>query len=104
MDVRRPARTHRRKSEQSQADNLRLLAFVDLAGTHSNRTDIVQDFAELQKQTERSGPYTPMPPRPSRPGVRKKQFGSDEVAEIIGKYIAGASMAELTVEHHMAKR
>ncbi|WP_405177829.1 hypothetical protein OG225_26755 [Nocardia sp. NBC_01377] len=38
--------------------------------------------------------------------MRKKQLliGSDEVAEIIGKYIAGASMAELTVEHHMAKR
>ncbi len=32
MDVRRPARTHRRKSEQSQADNLRLLAFVELPG------------------------------------------------------------------------
>jgi hypothetical protein len=37
-------------------------------------------------------------------GGPKKQLGPAETAQIVAKYEAGASMVQLKVEHHMAKR
>ncbi|WP_156769320.1 hypothetical protein [Nocardia sp. 852002-20019_SCH5090214] len=77
---------------------------MDMAGTYSNRTDLLNDFAELRERLQASGPRQSKPspvPRPS--GGPKKQLTSDEAATIVAKYEAGASMAQLKVEHHMAK-
>ncbi|MFG1791318.1 hypothetical protein [Nocardia sp. NPDC049149] len=77
---------------------------VDMAGTYSNRTDLLQDFAELRKRIEVSGPHRSKPSPPKTSGGRKKQLGPSETADIITKYTAGTSMAQPKVEHHMAKR
>ncbi|MGV9679339.1 helix-turn-helix domain-containing protein [Nocardia sp. NPDC003482] len=75
-----------------------------MAGTYSNRTDLLEDFADLRKQLETTGPRraTLVPTRTS--GGPKKQLTPEEAATIVAKYEAGASMAQLKVEHHMAKR
>ncbi|MFI6777500.1 hypothetical protein [Nocardia sp. NPDC050412] len=75
-----------------------------MAGTYSNRADILEDFTELRKRIKLSGPRRSRSSLPWTSGGPKKQLGPDEVAEIIAKYEAAASMVQLKVEHHMAKR
>jgi hypothetical protein len=77
---------------------------VDMSGTYSNRTDILQDSTELQRRIELSGPRRSKPSPPKASGRIKKQLTSEEAAEIVAKYEAGASMVQLRAEHHMAKR
>ncbi|MEV6135177.1 hypothetical protein AB0L63_03740 [Nocardia sp. NPDC051990] len=77
---------------------------MDLARTYSNRTDLLQNFAEPRERIDQSGPRRSKPLPPKKAGGRKKQLGPAEVAEIIAKYTAGTSMAQLKAEHHMAKR
>ncbi|NQE91012.1 helix-turn-helix domain-containing protein [Nocardia terpenica] len=78
---------------------------VDMAGIYSNRTDLLDDFAELRRRLQASGPRQSKPsPAPRSSGGPKKQLASDEAATIVAKYEAGASMAQLKMEHHMAKR
>ena len=77
---------------------------VDMAGTYSNRTDILQDIAELRRRIELSGPRRPRPPQPVSSGGPKKHLGPDEVTALVAKYVAGASMPQLMAEHHIAKR
>lgn len=77
---------------------------VDMAGTYSNRTDLLGDFAELRKRVELSGPRRSILPGLRTSGGSKKQLTPDEAAAIVAKYEAGASMAQLKIEHHMAKR
>jgi hypothetical protein len=77
---------------------------VDMAGTYSNRTDILENFAELCKQLEINGPRRSKASQPRASGGVKMQLGPAEAAQIIAKYAAGTSMAQLKVEHHMAKR
>ncbi|WP_282777445.1 helix-turn-helix domain-containing protein [Nocardia sp. CC201C] len=75
-----------------------------MAGTYSNRTDLLEGFAELRRRIEQSGPRRSQPTRLRASGGPKKQLTPEEAAEIVAKYEAGASMAQLKVEHHMAKR
>ncbi|MGV9662776.1 hypothetical protein [Nocardia niigatensis] len=75
-----------------------------MAGTYSNRTDLLDNFAELHDRLSRSGPRRARPSKHRTSGGPKKQLTPDEAAEIVAKYEAGASMAQLKVEHHMAKR
>ncbi len=75
-----------------------------MAGTYSNRTDILEEFAELLKRIELSGPRRSKPERMRTSGGPKKLLTPEETAQIVAKYEAGASMAQLKVEHHMAKR
>ncbi|WP_425298301.1 helix-turn-helix domain-containing protein [Nocardia abscessus] len=75
-----------------------------MAGTYSKRTDLLEGLAELGKRVERSGPRKPRAPKSRTTGGPKKQLTPGEAAKIVGKYEAGASMAQLKVEHHMAKR
>ncbi|MFD0363571.1 hypothetical protein ACFQZZ_19150 [Nocardia sp. GCM10030253] len=75
-----------------------------MAGTYSNQTDILANFAELQRHIAISGPRRSKPSQPKPPGGTKKQLSPTEAAEIIAKYNAGAAMTQLKVEHHMAKR
>lgn len=77
---------------------------VDMAGTYSNRTDLLEDLAELHRRIERSGPRRSRPFRKQASGGPKKQLTPDEAAAIVAKYETGASMAQLKIEHHMAKR
>ncbi|WP_019930551.1 helix-turn-helix domain-containing protein [Nocardia sp. BMG111209] len=77
---------------------------VDMAGTYSNRTDILQHLSEVQERIEKSGPRQSRPSRARTSGGQKKQLGQHERTEIIAKYEAGASMVQLKVEHRMAKR
>lgn len=65
---------------------------MDLAGTHSNRTDILQRFTEVHERIEKSGPRKPRPSRGRTSGGPKKQLRPEELAEIVAKYEAGASM------------
>ncbi|MGV9662770.1 helix-turn-helix domain-containing protein [Nocardia niigatensis] len=75
-----------------------------MAGTYSNRTDLLDGFAELQRRTKQYGPRRSQPARQRASGGPKKQLTLDEAAEIVTRYEAGASMAQLKVAHHMAKR
>ncbi|MEU4706767.1 hypothetical protein AB0G00_10055 [Nocardia salmonicida] len=77
---------------------------VDMAGTYSNRTDLLKDFAELHQRITQSGPRTVRGPQAGASGSRKKQLTPEETATIVAKYEAGVSMAQLKIEHHMAKR
>ncbi|MGV9662779.1 helix-turn-helix domain-containing protein [Nocardia niigatensis] len=75
-----------------------------MAGTYSNRTDLLEQFAELRDRISRSGPRRSRTSKPLISGGPKKQLTQEEAAEIVAKYEAGASMVQLKVEHHMAKR
>ncbi|MGY2034453.1 helix-turn-helix domain-containing protein [Nocardia gipuzkoensis] len=75
-----------------------------MAGTYSNRTDLLEDFAELRQLIKGSGPRRSALSRSGTYGGRKKQLAPEETAAIVAKYEAGASMAQLKVEHRMAKR
>ncbi|MGV9834316.1 helix-turn-helix domain-containing protein [Nocardia niigatensis] len=75
-----------------------------MAGSYSNRTDLLENFAELQRQLERIGPRRSRLSQPRPSGGPKKHLTSEETAEIVTKYEAGVSMAQLKAEHHMAKR
>lgn len=77
---------------------------VDMAGTYSNRTDILEEFAELQRRIETSGPRRSTPSTQRISSGPKKQLTPEEAAQIAAKYEVGASMTQLKVEHHMAKR
>jgi hypothetical protein len=67
---------------------------VDMAGTYSKRTDLLEDFADLRERIERTGPRRSRPPRPRTTGGPKKRLTPEETVEIIAKYEAGASMAQ----------
>lgn len=79
-------------------------SMVDMAGTYSNGTDVLQNFADLRKRIDRIGPRKSRPTRPRSSGGSKKHLGADEVAAIVAKYTAGAPMTQLMAEHHIAKR
>lgn len=80
------------------------LTMKDMARRYSNRTDLLEDFTELQERVSQTGPRSSMQMPPRTSGGTKKQLTSDEAAEIVAKYEADASTAQLKVEHHMAKR
>ncbi|MFE3983094.1 hypothetical protein ACFXPR_01295 [Nocardia tengchongensis] len=77
---------------------------MDMAGTYSNRTDLLDSFAELQHRIERGQPRRAHPLQPRTSGGPKKQLTPIEAAKIVAEYEAGTSMVQLKVEHHMAKR
>jgi hypothetical protein len=53
---------------------------------------------------ELSGPRRQPTPTPWTSGGPKKQLTPEEIAVIVAKHEAGASMVQLKAEHHMAKR
>lgn len=75
-----------------------------MAGRYPNGTDLFEDFSELDKQLDRTGPCSSKTVRQQASGGLKKQLTPEDAAEIVSKYKAGASMSQLKVEHHMAKR
>ncbi len=77
---------------------------VGMAGTYSNRTDLLGDFADLRKLVKQSGPRRSIRREPRTSGGPKKQLTSEEAGTIVARYEAGTSMAQLKVEHHVAKR
>ena len=77
---------------------------MDIAETYTNRTDLLDGFAELGKRIDKSGPRPVRPSKPRASGGRKKQLTDAERTEIVAKYEAGASMVAIMADHHMAKR
>ncbi|WP_371852325.1 helix-turn-helix domain-containing protein [Nocardia arizonensis] len=78
---------------------------VDLAGTYSKQCGLLDRFADLWKQVEADSPrQAKQSPAPRSSGGPKKHLAADEAATIVAEYEAGASMAQLKREHHMAKR
>lgn len=78
---------------------------MELAGTYSKHSGLLDRFANLRKQVEADGPrQAKQSPRPRSSGGPKKHLTADETSAIVAKYEAGVSMAQLKVEHHMAKR
>ncbi|MFE3983099.1 helix-turn-helix domain-containing protein [Nocardia tengchongensis] len=75
-----------------------------MAGTYSNRTDLLEEFGGLCRRIEQSEPRRSAPSKQRTSGGPKKQLTLKEAAEIVAQYQAGASMAQLKVEHQMAKR
>lgn len=80
-------------------------ALVDLAGTYSKQSGVLDNLADLMQQVEASNPrHAKQPPPPRSSGGLKKHLTDEEIAAIVAKYEAGVSMAQLKVEHHMTKR
>lgn len=64
---------------------------MDMAGTYSNRTDLLQAFAELRQRIDGSRLRGLRPSEQATSGRPKKQLTADEAATIVAKYEAGAS-------------
>ncbi|WP_280500575.1 hypothetical protein [Nocardia farcinica] len=77
---------------------------MDLAGNYSKQAALLERLVKLSEGAVRGGRSASSAPEPPRLVGRKKHLAADETAQIVAKYEAGASMAQLKVEHHMAKR
>ncbi|MFD3425327.1 hypothetical protein [Nocardia fluminea] len=77
---------------------------MELAGRYSKHSRLLDDLVSTSKRTEQLERQTGAEPATSAKAIRKKVLTYDEVATIIAKYEAGASLVQLRVEHRMAKR
>ncbi|MBF6259950.1 hypothetical protein IU468_27135 [Nocardia farcinica] len=77
---------------------------MDLAGNYSKQTALLERLVKLSERVRQGRRPTSSTPDPGRLVGRKKHLTADETAQIVAKYEAGASMAQLKAEHHMAKR
>ncbi|WP_280483623.1 helix-turn-helix domain-containing protein [Nocardia farcinica] len=77
---------------------------MDLAGNYPKHAALLERLVKLSEQVGRGERSASNAPEPPRLVGRKKHLTADETAQIVAKYEAGASMAQLKVEHHMAKR
>ncbi|WP_174190053.1 hypothetical protein [Nocardia barduliensis] len=80
------------------------LALVDLAGNYSKQTVLLERLVKLSERVARGGRSASSVPESPRLVGRKKHLTAEETAQIVAKYESGASMAQLKVEHQMAKR
>lgn len=78
---------------------------VELAGAYSKQSGLLDRYADLRKQVEVHSPrQATQTLRPRSSGGPKKHLAAEEATAIVTEYEAGASMAQLKGEHHMAKR
>jgi len=77
---------------------------MELPGSYSNHVALLQSLCELDERLHACGSRSSTDPEPRTSRGAKKHLKPEEVAEIVAKYEAGASMTQLMVEHQMAKR
>ncbi|MBF6185086.1 hypothetical protein IU433_26440 [Nocardia puris] len=77
---------------------------MELAGNYSKQAALLERLVKLSERVARGGRSTSSAPEPLRLVGRKKHLTAEETAQIVAKYESGTSMAQLKVEHHMAKR
>ena len=77
---------------------------MELAGRYSKQSALLHHLVSASTCTERfERPAEAGSSTPAQAGG-KKLLTSEEAATIVAKYEAGASLAQLRVEHQMAKR
>lgn len=86
-------------AKQSHVDDLRLLRWVDLAGSYSKQAHLLEHLVKALQRAERGAREVSEAPPPGR----KQRLTAVERSEIVAKYEAGASLATLKAEHCVAK-
>lgn len=78
---------------------------MDLAGAYSKQSGLLGRFADLRRHVEADSPrQAKESPPPRSSGGPKKHLTHEQTEAIVAEYEAGVSMAQLKVEHRMAKR
>lgn len=78
---------------------------MELARTYRKQGGLLERSADLRRQVETDRPrQAKQCPGPGHPTARRSIWPPKTLRRLLPKYEAGASMAQLKGEHHMARR